>query len=204
MDARLWELAAATPGFLPEPEAELLYEIAREAGRLGPLLEVGSYCGKSALFLGAGAREAETVLFSIDHHRGSEEQQPGQEYHNPALVDASGRVDTLPCLRRTLEAAGLQDVVIPIVGESATIARHWRTPLALVFVDGGHNEGAVNADLDGWSPKLLPGGLLAFHDVFEDPREGGQAPFHAYRRAVASGLFTEAQSGGSLRVLRRT
>src|SRR5262249_17433851 len=170
----------------------------------GPLLEIGSYCGQSAIYLGAAARACGTILFSVDHHRGSEEQQPGQEYFDPRLVGPDGRIDTLPPFRRTGAATGPESVVIPIVGDSATVAAHWRTPLGLVFIDGGHSEVAAQADYTGWSPFLRAGGLLVIHDVFASPSQGGQAPFHVFRRALASGQFQEAVAVGSLRVLEKT
>lgn len=202
VETRLRELAARTPGFLPEPEGLALERAAVEAARRGPLLEVGSYCGLSALYLGSAARAAGGVLFSVDHHRGSEEHQPGEQYHDARLVDAEGRVDTLPAFRRTLAAAGLEQWVIPVVGSSAAIARHWRTPLALVFIDGGHSQAAADTDYEGWTPHLLPGGWLAIHDVFPDPADGGRPPFVIYERALAGGLV-EAGAVGSLRLLRR-
>jgi MMP 1-O-methyltransferase len=169
----------------------------------GPFLEVGSYCGKSAVYLGAAARHRGTVLFSVDHHRGSEENQPGEVYHDPAVADPrTGRVDTLPHFRSTLEAARLEDSVIAVVSRSDVAARHWRTPLALVFIDGGHTEAAAQADFEGWAPHLIAGGLLVIHDVFSQPADGGQAPFHVFRRALDSGRFTEAAGRGSLRILR--
>lgn len=203
MDERLRAAAAAAPGFLAEPEALALHEAGLRAGRLGPLLEVGAYCGKSAVHLGAAARAAGTLLFSVDHHHGSEEQQPGAEYFDPGLLGDDGRVDTLPCFRRTIAAAGLEDVVVAVVGESAAIAARWRTPLGLLFIDGGHSEAAVRADYEGWTPRLLAGGLLLLHDVFADPAEGGQAPLHVHQRALASGQFQELAACGSLRVLEK-
>jgi predicted O-methyltransferase YrrM len=199
----LLRLAREVRGFMPEEEGVALYRLALEAPRGMPLLEIGSYCGKSAIYLGAAARELGTVLFSVDHHRGSEEQQPGAEYFDPGLVDVDGGVDTLPCLRRTLRLARLAEVVIPIVGTSPVVARHWRTPLGLVFIDGGHSPDAVAADYEGWLPHLSPGALLIFHDVFEDPAEGGQAPFEVYRRAAADPRFVESGRLGSLRALRQ-
>jgi predicted O-methyltransferase YrrM len=140
---------------------------------------------------------------TVDHHRGSEEHQPGQEYHDPAVVDpADGRVDTLPALRRTILDAGLEDVVVVVVGRSAAVASLWEQPLGMVFVDGGHTEEAAQADYTAWAPHLLPGGLLVVHDVFDDPRDGGQAPYHVYLRALDDG-FGEVLRVGSLRALRR-
>lgn len=203
MDARLRAAAESAIGFMPPDEGVALYEAALSAPA-GPLLEIGSYCGKSAIYLGAAARERGTVLYSIDHHRGSEEHQPGEEYHDPALVDENGRVDTFPVFRRTIEGAGLIDVVVPLVATSPVVARGWATPLAFVFVDGGHSQPAADADLAGWGPHVASGGLLAIHDVFEDPAEGGRPPYVIYRRAIDSGEFGEVARTGSLRVLERT
>jgi MMP 1-O-methyltransferase len=205
VDARLLEVARAAKGFMPDEEGLALHEAGREAARVGPLLEIGGYCGKSAVYLGTAARAGGSVLFSVDHHRGSEENQAGWEHHDPELVDAAtGRMDTMPFFRRTIERAGLEDAVVAVVGDSRAIAAHWRTPLGLVFVDGGHAIDVVRADYEGWSPHVASGGLIAFHDVFEDPRQGGQAPFEVWKRAVASGVFTPVSTTGSLRVLRRT
>lgn len=204
MDRRLRELAGDAIGFMPEPEGMVLYEAGLAGGKLGPLLEIGSYCGKSAVYLGAAARERSTVLYSIDHHRGSEEQQPGEEFHDPRVADPlTGGVDTLPIFRRTIAEARLEDVVIGIVAGSSTVASNWSTRLGLVFIDGGHSEEAAQTDYEGWTPHLIENGLLVIHDVFEDPSDGGRAPFHAYERAVGSGRFKEVAREGSLRVLER-
>lgn len=196
----------AAKGFMPTTEGLALYAAAEEAAALGlPLLEVGSYCGRSTILLAAAAREAGGTVVTVDHHRGSEEQQPGWEYHDPTLVDtAVGRMDTLPTFRRTLYSAGLEDHVVAIVGRSPQVAALWRTPVGLVFIDGGHTDAHATADYEGWAPRVAPGGLLVIHDVFPDPADGGQAPYRVYRRALESGAFTEISVTHSLRVLRRT
>ncbi|HTU71958.1 MAG TPA: class I SAM-dependent methyltransferase [Trebonia sp.] len=203
VDAELLRAAEAATGFMPADEGRALSETAREYGAIGPVLEVGSYCGKSAIYLAAGAREAGQQVVTIDHHRGSEEHQPGWEYHDPALVDpVAGKIDTLPRLREALFAAGIEDDVIAIVGRSPDVARVWRTPLGMLFIDGGHTDAAAQQDYDGWAHWVAPGGALAIHDVFPDPADGGQAPFRVYQRALASGDFTEVRCVGSLRILR--
>lgn len=204
MDSRLLRQALDARGFMPPEEGLALYEEAVARLGNGPGLEIGTWCGKSAIYLGAAARAAGSTVFTLDHHRGSEENQPGWEYHDPDLVDPdSGRLDTLPFFRRTLTAAGLEEEVIAIVGRSPTVARHWRTPLALLFVDGGHTDEHVTGDYEGFAPWVQPGGSLAFHDIFERPQDGGQAPWRCYRRALDSGLWRETRHVGSLRVLRR-
>ncbi|MFB7907602.1 class I SAM-dependent methyltransferase [Kitasatospora sp. NPDC056076] len=192
-------------GFMPVDEGLALYEaavaVARRTGL--PVLEIGTYCGRSAVLLAAAAREAGTVALTVDHHRGSEEQQPGWEYHDPTLVDPEvGRMDTLPRFRRTLHAAGLEEHVVALVGRSPQIAALWGRPLALVFIDGGHTDEHATGDYEGWAPHLAPEGLLVVHDVFPDPADGGQAPYRVYLRALAEG-FEEVSVTGSLRVLRR-
>jgi MMP 1-O-methyltransferase len=169
----------------------------------GVLLEVGTYCGKSATWLGAAARDRDGRVVTVDHHRGSEENQPGWEWHDASLVDPEvGLMDTLPFFRHTMHAAGLEDVVTAVVGRSTTVSRLWSTPLAMLFIDGGHTEEHAQNDYTSWSGFVMPGGVLAVHDVFPDPADGGQAPYHVYLRALADG-FTEVRHVGSLRVLRR-
>jgi predicted O-methyltransferase YrrM len=186
---------------MPEAEGLALHEAAERAGKLGPLLEVGTYCGKSAVYLGAAARGAGTVLFTVDHHRGSEENQAGWEHHDREVVDPeTGRMDTLPFFRRAMQAANLEDVVVGVVGHSIAVGRAWATPLGFLFIDGGHAEDVAMADYEVWSPHVVEGGTLAIHDVFEDPAQGGQAPFHVWERAVADG-FEPLSTTGSLRVL---
>ena len=205
MDPDLLRAAEAVPGFMPAPEGLALFDAAARYSPRGPVLEIGTYCGKSTIYLAAAARAAGQVVVTVDHHRGSEEHQPGWEYHDPRLVDpATGRLDTLPRLRATLAAAGLEDNVVVVVGRSADVARLWAAPLGLVFIDGGHTEAAAVTDYESWARWVAPGGALAIHDVFPDPADGGQAPYLIYRRALASGAFTEVRAEGSLRLLERS
>lgn len=204
MDERLMSIIRECKGFLDEAEGERLHGLAREAASLGPVLEIGSYCGKSSVYLAAGARDGGSVLVCVDHHRGSEEHQPGEGYHDPALYDpVVGRMDSLPALRRTLYRAGLEPHALLLVADSPTAARWWATPLSMVFIDGGHSHAAAHADYESWAPKLLPGGILAVHDLFDDPAEGGQAPIEVYRRALASGWFRERPRTKTLGVLEK-
>lgn len=203
MHAGLLAKARAAKGFMPDAEGLALHDLATSRLPHGPVLEIGSYCGKSAIYLGAAAREVGGTVFTVDHHRGSEENQAGWEHHDPELADPEfGRLDTLPVFRRTIKDAGLEDVVVAIVGASTTVARHWRTPLSMVFIDGGHAERHAAADYLGWAPWVQRDGALAIHDVFPDPADGGQAPYRIYRRALGSG-FVETGACGSLRLLSR-
>ncbi|WP_184583139.1 class I SAM-dependent methyltransferase [Lipingzhangella halophila] len=204
MPADLLRVAEDAKGFMPSNEGIALYEAALAYAGLGPVLEIGTYCGKSTVFLGAAARRAGGTVVTVDHHHGSEEHQAGWEYHDPAMVNAAtGRLDTLGTFRETMAAAGLDDEVVAVVGRSANAARLWNTPLGMLFIDGGHTEQAAQDDYAGWSPHVCPGGALAIHDVFPDPRDGGRPPYNIYRRALDSGEFTEIRAAGSLRVLER-
>ncbi len=198
--------AEAARGFMPPAEGLALHDAAATVPRGGsPLLEIGSYCGKSAVYLGSAAQERDTVLFALDHHRGSEENQPGWEWHEPDLVDpAVGRMDTLPIFRRTVHDAGLESAVVALVGDSPTIGARWRTPLSLLFIDGGHGHDPAHRDYETWTPWVEHGGLLVIHDVFPDPADGGRPPFEIYCRAIESRAFEDVRAEGSLRVLRRT
>ncbi|MEI4271506.1 class I SAM-dependent methyltransferase [Klenkia sp. LSe6-5] len=194
--------AAAAPGFMPADEGRALHDAALAVEVPGPLLEIGSWMGKSALYLAAAAVRTGRTVVTVDHHRGSEEHQPGWEYHQPELVDpATGLLDTLPSFRRTVHPA--EDVVVAVVARSEVLAQVWTTPLALLFLDGSHTEESARRDQEAWVGKLSVGGTLAIHDVFPDPADGGQAPFGVHQRVLASGEFTELPGTGSLRLLRR-
>jgi MMP 1-O-methyltransferase len=209
IDPAVRAVALAATGFMPPEEGDALHDWALRAGADLPglpFLEVGSYCGRSTVWLGAAAHACGTVLFAVDHHRGSEENQEGWEWHDASLVDPElGKMDTLPRFRRTVHDAGLEGSVIAVVGQSPLVAAHWRTPLALCFIDGGHGVEPARADYAGWAPHVASGGLLAIHDVFPDPADGGRPPYEEiYLPALASGRFQEEAAIGSLRVLRCT
>jgi predicted O-methyltransferase YrrM len=212
-DPELLRRAEATTGFLRHDEGCALATAAARAraSGLGPLLEIGAYLGRSTLYLAAGLRgehaDDELVLFSLDHHHGSEEMQAGWPDHDPSLVDpATGLMDSLGRWRRTIEEAGISELVVGLVGTSARVARNWATPLGLVFIDGGHGREVAFADFRGWSRHLPPGGLLLLHDVFPDPRDGGRPPYECYLEAIGSGRFVEDEAAAcaSLRVLVAT
>jgi predicted O-methyltransferase YrrM len=203
----LFSLARSVTGFMPDEEGEALYLAALRAGACfedATFVEIGAWCGKSTVYLGAAAEETGAVLFSLDHHRGSEENQAGWEHHDRSLVDPrSGRIDTLPHWRRSVELAGLEASVVGLVGDSATIASRWSSPLAFCFIDGGHGDAPAWADFRGWTPNVVEDGWLVIHDVFPDPADGGRPPYDIWRTAVDSGVFVEDGECGSLRVLRR-
>ncbi len=205
MDPELLKHALAARGFMPPDEGTALYEAAMTVSADGPFLEVGSYCGKSAVYLGAAARLAGRVLFALDHHRGSEENQLGWEHHEPDLVDPDiNKIDTLGTFRRTIHDADLEPTVVALVGDSATVVAVWTTPLALLFIDGGHGHEPAHRDYETWVPHVAVGGTLLIHDVFPNPADGGRPPYEIYCRAIESGTFEESSATGSLRVLRRT
>ena len=202
--SRLFTLAESVIGFMPTDEGKALFDAAVRFLSGGVAVEIGTYCGRSTVLLGAAAAQTGSVLYTVDHHHGSEEHQPGWEFHDSTMVDpVSGRFDTLPVFRRTLDAAGLDDTIVAVVGKSPVVARGWRIPLEFLFIDGGHSEEAAQADFDGWAKWVSVGGALVIHDVFPDPRDGGRPPYHIYCRAVDSGDFTEVSAAGSLRVLER-
>jgi predicted O-methyltransferase YrrM len=203
----LFARARATKGFMPDEEGAALFDAALAAcrGARAPcIVEVGAWCGKSTVYLGAAAEELGAVVLSVDHHHGSEELQEGWDDFDPELVDAAdGRVNTLPAWRRTIADAALEGCVVGLVGDSATVARYVRDDVTFCFIDGGHSHDAAWADYRAWVPHLGEGGVLAIHDVFEDPREGGRPPYELYCHALATD-FTEVAATGSLRVLRRS
>lgn len=191
-------------GFIEEIEGEALHRYALQQSKLGPCLEVGSYCGKSTIYLASACKVNGAVLFALDHHRGSEEHQFGEEYHDPDLFDESvGLIDSFREFRKNMTASGLDDTVVPIVATSALVSKQWATGLSMVFIDGGHSMEAALGDYRAWSGHVIPGGVLAIHDLFPDPSQGGQAPYEIWKLALASGLFEEIEVVNTLGFLRR-
>jgi MMP 1-O-methyltransferase len=201
-------LALRTKGFMPPDEGDALWEAAVEAARAvpgRPMLEVGSYCGRSTIWLGDAAEQAGTVVFAVDHHRGSEENQAGWDHHDREVVDPRiGKMDTLPFFRAAIHDAELEASVLAIVGRSPIVAAGWTTPLSFLFIDGGHGEEPARLDYEGWAPHVAVGGTLAIHDVFPDPADGGRPPYEqTFTPALESGWFSLRSATGSLRVLQR-
>lgn len=192
-----WQEASdAAKGWLLTEERDALHRHASTVAKLGPLAEIGGYCGKSAIVLGDVARNHDTVLFSIDWHRGSPEMAVGRECHHPEMM-TDGLFDSLPHFRRNLYAAGLEEYVVPIVGSSRSVGLWWQTPLAFLFIDGAHDDNGVMWDYTVWQRHVIQGGLLAFHDV----SIGGIA--EAAKRASREG-FEIVEQVETLRVLRAT
>lgn len=198
------DLLKNVKGFLDVTEGKALYKIARSVSRRAPCLEVGSYCGKSTIYIGTACRENGSTLFAVDHHRGSEEQQPGEEYFDLDLFDYhTFQIDTFRYFRETLHKAELLDTVVPMVCRSDVAAQNWQTGLSLVFIDGGHALETVTLDYVSWAKHIIPGGYLVFHDIFPNPDDGGQAPYNVYQQAIFSGDFVEEPMVKSLGILRK-
>lgn len=191
-------------GFLAADEGATLYQHALQTSKLGPCLEIGSYCGKSTVYLGSACQQNNGIVYALDHHRGSEEHQLGEEYHDPDLYDGGiALMDSFKTFRTTMRNANLDDTVVPIVSSSEVASRHWSTPLGMLFIDGGHSEEAAQADYRCWSSFIKPGGILAIHDIFPNPDEGGQAPYNIWKLAKASGLFEVLPTVNTLGLFRR-
>ena len=191
-------------GFLDPIEGEALYSYTKKYTKEGDALEIGSYCGKSAVYIGSAVKENNQKLFSIDHHKGSEEQQPGEEFFDADLLNKEGNgIDTLPYFLNTINSSKLKKIVIPVISSSEEAYQDLKINFSMIFIDGGHSEEAAQNDYRLWSRRLNPGGLLAIHDVFPNPKDGGRPPYNIYLKAIESGHFEEIEMIKSLSLLRK-
>jgi len=191
-------------GFMDDDEAKRLYSIALKAAVNGPVIEIGSYCGKSAYIIGSACKEKDSILFSIDHHKGSEEQQPNEEYFDPDLFDLKlSRVNTFPFFQETISRTSLENTVVPVVASSSTAGKMWKTPISMLFIDGGHSFEAVHEDFLTWACHIKSKGFLVIHDIFKDPEKGGQAPRQVYEIALESGKYKALEMTKTLGILER-
>ena len=175
-------------GFMPDNEGKALMAWAKIFSKIGPLLEIGSFCGKSSIYLGLSAKEEDQVVFTIDHHKGSEEHQLNEEYFDYEIYDENLKtVNTFPLFLKNIRIFDLEDSVIPIVSSSASVAKGWNKNLGMVFIDGSHSLESASLDYESWESHIKNGGALVIHDIFEDPNLGGQAPYEIYKRALNDG-----------------
>ena len=197
-------LFISVKGFIDHNEGICLYNYALNSSKKGPILEIGSYCGKSTIYIATAAKKYSGCVYSVDHHTGSEENQVGWEYHDIELFDEeTGRINSFPEFMRNLRKANLLDTVVPIVSDSSLVSRYWKIPLSMVFIDGGHTMEAAFNDFNNWKDKIIKGGILAIHDVFPNPDDGGRPPFEIYRKALSEKNFKEIEAVKSLRVLEK-
>tara|TARA_B110000305_G_scaffold155163_1_gene171837 strand:+ start:563 stop:1174 length:612 start_codon:yes stop_codon:yes gene_type:complete len=175
-------------GFMPSHEGEALASWAEEFSKIGPLMEIGSFCGKSSIYMGLEAKKLNQVVYTIDHHQGSEEHQLNEEYFDSEIYDQSlNEVNTFPLFRKNIKLFLLEDTVIPIVSSSENVSKGWNKNLGMVFIDGSHSLKSATLDYESWHSHIVKGGSLVIHDIYEDPNLGGQAPYEIYKRALSEG-----------------
>ena len=176
-------------GFMPNHEGLALTKWAEKFSYYGPALEIGTFGAKSALYIAAGSSIHDQLVYTIDHHSGSEEHQLGEEYFDPEIYDKKlGRVNTVPLMQANLQQFDESNWVVPIIANANSIAPSWRAELGLLFIDGSHTEISALNDYDNWNSKLHSNGALVIHDIYEKPEDGGQAPYLIYQKALTEGF----------------
>ena len=176
-------------GFLDLNGGIALYEEVKRVSENNFCVEIGSYCGKSTCFIGQACKENKSKLITIDHHKGSEEQQLGELYFDAEVYDKKlGRVNTLPLLEKNLAKFDLEDVVKPLVMDSISASKIVENNADLIFIDGSHTFESAESDYELWKNKIKKGGTLAIHDVYDSEDEGGQAPNKIFKQSLNEGF----------------
>jgi predicted O-methyltransferase YrrM len=149
--ARIYPRVNPIFGWLESPKQERwLFNTARSLSDTATLVEIGSYTGRSTACLGFGCLGSQRRIFALDLFDGS---------HLP------GRPDYFSEFKANLRRCGLDSTITPVPGPSAITARTWHTPIDFLFIDGAHEYEGVVADIEGFLPHVVPGGLVALHDV---------------------------------------
>ena len=191
-------------GFLNDKEAKKLQELFLNVHHLGSVLEIGTYCGKSTLNFAVVARKIDGLIYTVDHHTGSEEHQLGEEYHDEDLYDRRlEKFNTLPEFLQNLRLSNLGKYIIPILGKSSEASKTFSETISLLFIDGGHSHEAALSDYNSWKEKICSGGLLVIHDVFPNPQDGGRPPFEIYSEAQNSKQFEDLGIYKTLGILKK-
>lgn len=191
-------------GFLSDKEAKKLQELFLNVHHLGSVLEIGTYCGKSTLNFGLIAKKIGGLIYTVDHHTGSEEHQLGEEYHDEDLYDKRlKKFNTLPEFLKNLRSSNLENFIIPIISKSSNASETFSELISLLFIDGGHSLEAALSDYNSWKDKICSGGLLVIHDVFPNPQDGGRPPFEIYSKAQKSKQFEDLGIYETLGILKK-
>ena len=191
-------------GFLNDKEAKKLQELFLNVHHLGSVLEIGTYCGKSTLNFALIAKKIGGLIYTVDHHTGSEEHQLGEEYHDDDLYDKRlKKFNTLPEFLKNLRSSNLDNFIIPIISKSSDASETFSELISLLFIDGGHSLEAALSDYNSWKDKICSGGLLVIHDVFPNPKDGGRPPFEIYSKAQKSKQFEDLGIYETLGILKK-
>jgi len=191
-------------GFLSDKEAKKLQELFLNVHHLGSVLEIGTYCGKSTLNFALIAKKIGGLIYTVDHHTGSEEHQLGEEYHDEDLYDKRlKKFNTLPEFLKNLRSSNLENFIIPIISKSSDASETFSELISLLFIDGGHSLEAALSDYNSWKDKICSGGLLVIHDVFPNPQDGGRPPFEIYSKARKSKQFEDLGIYETLGILKK-
>jgi len=155
---RVKEITGKMDGWLAEGEGQLLYNLAKKCDR-GAIVEVGSWKGKSTIWLASGSKKGKkAIVYAIDPHIGS------PEHHK-----MFGKVWTFEEFKKNIKKAGVDDIIVPMVKKSEEAAKNFDKPVGLAFIDGAHEYDMVALDYSLWFPKMVDGGVMAFHDTILSP-----------------------------------
>ena len=191
-------------GFLSDKEAKKLQELFLKVHHLGSVLEIGTYCGKSALNFSEVAKDVNGLIYTIDHHTGSEEHQRGEEYHDSELFDERlKKFNTLPEFLNNLKSKKMAKFIIPIIDKSQNASNFFSEKISLLFIDGGHSFETALSDYNAWKDKICADGLLVIHDVFPNPKDGGRPPYEIYTLARESKEFDNLGIYETLGILKK-
>jgi len=191
-------------GFLSDKEAKKLQELFLNVHHLGAVLEIGTYCGKSTLNFAHVAKKINGLVFTVDHHTGSEEHQLGEEYHDEDLFDKRlNKFNTLPEFLKNIRSSNLGQFIIPLINKSSEASETFSELISMLFIDGGHSSEAAFSDYNSWKDKISSGGLLVIHDVFPNPKDGGRPPFEIYSAAQKSKEFDDLGIYETLGILKK-
>ena len=191
-------------GFLSDKEAKKLQELFLKVHHLGSVLEIGTYCGKSALNFSDVAKDVNGIIYTVDHHTGSEEHQLGEEYHDSELFDERlKKFNTLPEFLNNLKSKKMAKFIIPIIDKSQNASNFFSEKISLLFIDGGHSFETALSDYNAWKDKICADGLLVIHDVFPNPKDGGRPPYEIYTLARESKEFDDLGIYETLGILKK-
>ena len=153
MDKLKWSIAQLVKDIDPQvgildKEGCLLFDYASKIPTKGLIIEIGSWRGRSTVWLGQGAMFRGGKVLAVDPHEGMEGF--GESYNE---------------FLNNIERCKVSNNVMPILLTSKVFFENYTEKVDMVFIDGLHDYPTVLNDTLESLDHLKENGILAMHDT---------------------------------------
>ena len=162
--SRISFLGQQIRGMTQKYAGELLFNLAYMQDLKGDVIEIGSYLGKSAFFLGNAVKlSGNGKLFAIDHFKGNKNKEHIYKINNEDLSDLKGIF--LEHINK-FELEGYVNLIDKPSHEASKEIKD--NSVRLIFIDGDHSGEGVLNDIVSYKKKLKKNSIIIFDDYNQE------------------------------------